>query len=214
MADDESLTRELEDSDEPRARDTWKRLEFSRLRHPNALWRLFSISIALLVVFWPRRSEPVLGVLVGLGLIVSAAITLWGLRGVRPVPRVVVASCVLAIGIGGFLVAFPAQTEVAVGGAAAVITAAVALNGTSVATNVFEQNAASRVVADWIESFPGHTVVQVGVAGDQVSVVLAGPALEQPPSADALADELSTALARDIDVDPQVRLEVQDVSGD
>jgi len=43
---------------------------------------------------------------------------------------------------------------------------------------------------------------------------LAGPAHEQPPSADALADELSAALARDIDVDPRVRLEVQDVSGD
>jgi len=102
----------------------------------------------------------------------------------------------------------------AVGGAAAVITAAVILNGTSVATNVFEQKAASRAVSDWIESFPGHTNVGVSVVGDNVSVVLAGPALDESPSADALAEDLSVALGRDIAVDLRIRLETQDFSDD
>ena len=101
----------------------------------------------------------------------------------------------------------------AVGGAAAVITAALLLNGTSVATNVFEQNAASRVVGDWVEPFPDHTTVGVSVVGDNVSVVLAGPALERAPSADALASDLSAELGRTITVDLRIRLETQEVSG-
>ena len=102
----------------------------------------------------------------------------------------------------------------AVGGAAAIITAAVVLNGTTVATNAFEQNTASRVVAEWVDGFPGHTVITVSVGGDVVSVVLAGPALESAPSADSLAEELSDELGRDISVDLRVRLELQDLSGD
>ena len=101
----------------------------------------------------------------------------------------------------------------AVGGAAAVVIAALVLNGTSVATNVFEQNAAARVVSDWVAPFPGHTTVGVNVVGDNVSVVLAGPALEQSPSADSLAEDLSTALGRDITVELRIRLETQEVSG-
>ena len=102
----------------------------------------------------------------------------------------------------------------AIGGAAAVIIAAVVLNGTSVATNVFEQKAASRAVTTWLEPFAGHTTVGVSVAGDSVSVVLAGPALDESPSADSLAEDLSAVLGRDIAVDLRIRLEVQDISGD
>jgi uncharacterized hydrophobic protein (TIGR00271 family) len=102
----------------------------------------------------------------------------------------------------------------AVGGAAAIITAAVVLNGTTVATNVFEQNAASRVVSSWLESFPDHTTVAVSVTGDTVSVVLAGPVLEQSPSADALATDLGAELGREITVDLRIRLESRDVSGE
>jgi len=101
----------------------------------------------------------------------------------------------------------------AVGGAAAIIAAALVLNGTSVATNVFEQNTAARVVSDWVEPLSGHTIVGVNVVGDEVSVVLAGPALEQSPSADSLAEDLSGELGRDITVDLRIRLETQEVSG-
>jgi uncharacterized hydrophobic protein (TIGR00271 family) len=101
-----------------------------------------------------------------------------------------------------------------VGAASAIITAAVVLNGTSVATNVFEQNTAARVVSDWIEPFPGHTTVGVNIVGDSVSVVLAGPALEQSPTADSLAEDLSAELGRDITVDLRIRLETQEVSGE
>ena len=102
----------------------------------------------------------------------------------------------------------------AIGGAAAVIIAALTLNGTSVATNVFEQNAAARAVGVWVEPFPGHTIVDVGVAGDNVSVVLAGPPLEETPSADELAQDLSETFGRAIAVDLRIRLETQELSGD
>jgi uncharacterized hydrophobic protein (TIGR00271 family) len=101
----------------------------------------------------------------------------------------------------------------AVGGAAAVVVAALVLNGASVATNVFEQNAAARVVNDWVAPFPGHATVDVNIVGDNVSVVLAGPAIGQSPSADSLADDLSNTLGRDITVDLRIRLETQEVSG-
>jgi len=100
-----------------------------------------------------------------------------------------------------------------VGVAAAVITAAVVLNGTSVATNLFEQKAASRVVGDWLERFDDHTNITVTVEGDEVSVVLAGPALSEPPSAERLAADLSEELGRDIDVDLRIRLETREVAG-
>jgi len=45
-------------------------------------------------------------------------------------------------------------------------------------------------------------------------VVLAGPALDESPSADALAEDLSVALGRDIAVDLRIRLETQDFSDD
>jgi uncharacterized hydrophobic protein (TIGR00271 family) len=101
----------------------------------------------------------------------------------------------------------------AVGGAAAIISVALVLNGTSVATNVFEQNAAARVTRDWVEPFPGHTIVSTEVVGDSVSVVLAGPPLDESPSADALAEELEDELGRVINVDLRIRLETQEVSG-
>jgi len=101
----------------------------------------------------------------------------------------------------------------AVAGAAALIAGALLLNGTSVATNVFEQNAAARVASDWIKPFPGHTIVGVNVVGDEVSVVLAGPALGLSPTADSLAEDLSEGLGRAIIVDLRIRLETQEVSG-
>jgi hypothetical protein len=100
----------------------------------------------------------------------------------------------------------------AVGGAAAVIIGALVLNGTSVATNVFEQNAATRAVGEWVEPFPGHTIVDVTVAGDSVSVVLAGPPLEESPGADVLAEDLTERFGREITVDLRIRLETQEVS--
>ena len=93
------------------------------------------------------------------------------------------------------------------------IAGALLLNGTSVATNVFEQNAAARVAGDWIKPFPGHTIVGVNVVGDDVSVVLAGPVLERSPTADSLAEDLSEELGRAITVDLRIRLETQEVSG-
>jgi len=101
----------------------------------------------------------------------------------------------------------------AVGGAAALIIAALALNGTSVATNVFEQNAAARVVSDWIDPFPTHTTIEVNVVGDDVSVVLAGPPVGRSPSADSLAADLSAELGRDITVNLSIQLQTQEVSG-
>ena len=133
-------------------------------------------------------------------LIVGAATFL--LTGVAPLSRVTENQYRVRTALAG------------VGAAAAIIIAAVVLNGTSVATNVFEQNTAARVVSDWVEPFPDHTTVGVNIVGDSVSVVLAGPALEQSPTADSLAEDLSAELGRDISVDLRIRLETQEVSGE
>jgi uncharacterized hydrophobic protein (TIGR00271 family) len=100
----------------------------------------------------------------------------------------------------------------AIAGASALIVGALALNGTTVASNVFEQRAVRSVVTTWLEPFPEHTTVDVGISGDNVSVVLAGPALEEAPDADPLADELSAELGRDITIDLRIRLELRQQS--
>jgi len=115
VADHDSLTTELEDSDQPRAGMAWRRLDFSRLLGANALRRLTGIVVALLIVFWPGRSELILGRLVGIGLVGSAAFTLWAIRRTRPVAWLVVLASLVALGVGGLLIVFPARTEVALG---------------------------------------------------------------------------------------------------
>lgn len=100
-----------------------------------------------------------------------------------------------------------------IGAAAAIIIGALVLNGTNVASNVFEQRAVQRVVAAWVEPFPDHSTIEVGVTGDNVSVILAGPALGTNPTADDLATQLTDELGRKISVDLRIRLETQEVSG-
>jgi uncharacterized hydrophobic protein (TIGR00271 family) len=99
-----------------------------------------------------------------------------------------------------------------IAGATALIVGVLALNGTTVATNLVEQRATQRVVADWLEPFPRHSTVDVGLSGDDVAVVLAGPIRGAAPTADELADQLSSELGRTIDVDLRIRLETQETS--
>lgn len=101
----------------------------------------------------------------------------------------------------------------AVGVTAAVIVGALLLNGTTVATNVFEQNAVNNTVDDWLEPFESHSTVAIDLSGDLVAVVLVGPALDDNPSANSLADALSDELNRDITVDLRILLETREVSG-
>jgi len=99
-----------------------------------------------------------------------------------------------------------------VAAAGALVIGALILNGTTIATNVFEQRAAQRVVTGWVAPFQQHTTVEVGLVGDNVSVVLAGPINADSPSADDLAGELSAELGRAIEVDLRIRLEAQESS--
>ena len=111
MADAESLTSEFEDSG--RAGRTWRSLDYSRLLEPNGLRRIVGIIIALMVVFWPARSEVILGRLLGIGLIGYGILTLWSLRRSRPVLWGTALWSLAAVIVGGLLAAFPAETEVA-----------------------------------------------------------------------------------------------------
>lgn len=99
-----------------------------------------------------------------------------------------------------------------VAGATVLVVGALALNGANVATNIFEERTAQRVVADWIEPFPRHSTVEMVLSGDTVAVVLAGPLGVDRPAADALASDLSSELGRPIDVDLRIRLEAQETS--
>lgn len=100
-----------------------------------------------------------------------------------------------------------------VAGSAVLITGALVLNGTTVATNVFEQRSTQETVAEWIEPFPDHSTIDIRLDGDSVSVVLAGPDAVVSPTADELADRLSQRLGREIVVDLRIRLETQETSG-
>ncbi len=57
MADPDSLTTELEDSDDPRAGMAWRRLDFSRLLGANALRRLIGIVVALVLALLTNISS-------------------------------------------------------------------------------------------------------------------------------------------------------------
>jgi len=102
--------------------------------------------------------------------------------------------------------------SVVIVGATALIVGALVLNGTNVASNVFEQRAAQRVVNEWIQPFPNHSTIATDVVGDNVSVVLAGPVVEEHPTADDLAERLSSEFGREITVDLRIRLETQETS--
>ena len=95
----------------------------------------------------------------------------------------------------------------------ALITGALVLNGATVATNVFEQRTTQRIVDDWTGQFLGHSTIEIGLSGDTVSVVLAGPVAGVSPTASDLAERLSSELGRDIAVDLRIRLETQETSG-
>lgn len=99
-------------------------------------------------------------------------------------------------------------------GASVLIVAALVLNGTSVATNVLEQRSAQRAVQRWLEPHPLFTTIGTDISGDTVTVVLAGPDSDRRPSADDLADDLSTTLGREITVDVRTRLELRERSSD
>ncbi len=114
MSEPESLTRELEDTDERPGFD-WSRLDLTRLLHPNALRRIAGIAVALVVLFWPERTDLLLGRLIGIGLVVYALTYLWSLRAVRPVPWLSIVASVVVLAFGGFMAVAPAETEVALG---------------------------------------------------------------------------------------------------
>jgi hypothetical protein len=94
----------------------------------------------------------------------------------------------------------------------ALIVGVLVLNGITVATNVFEQRTARRIVREWVAPFPDHAVVDVRAVDDDVAVVRAGPITDERPTADQLADLLSVELGREISVDLRIRLETQDGS--
>ncbi|MEM9748557.1 MAG: TIGR00341 family protein [Actinomycetota bacterium] len=104
---------------------------------------------------------------------------------------------------------------VGVGGAGALVSIGLLVNGTSIATDAFEQNTVSRTVNEWIEPFGDHTVIDSTLDADVVEVVLAGPDADGPdlPDADELAEQLSDALDRDVTVDLRIRLEIRQTSG-
>ena len=104
---------------------------------------------------------------------------------------------------------------VGIGGAGALVSIGLLVNGTSIATDAFEQNTVSRTVNEWIQPFDDHTVIDSTLDADVVEVVLAGPDADDRdlPDADELAEQLSDALDRDVTVDLRIRLEIRQTSG-
>ncbi len=95
----------------------------------------------------------------------------------------------------------------AVGGLAALVVGALLLNGAQAAEDVANEGAASAAVEAWLADHPGHDLVEVGIAGDEVTAVIIGPA-DGAPTADALAVELADRFDRSMAA--QVRLVVEE----
>jgi uncharacterized hydrophobic protein (TIGR00271 family) len=115
MPDADSLTRELEDSNDAMLGYDWSRLDFSRLLEPRVLRRLIGMGVAIVMIAWPDRTVLILGRLIGVGLIWYGTTTLWSHRRSRPVRWVGLVSSLVTLGLGLFMVALPSETEVALG---------------------------------------------------------------------------------------------------
>ena len=99
------------------------------LRQPSVVRSLLIIAIALLVVFWPERSNRILAALIGLGLIVVSATSIWVALRRRPRGWLVLATAVIGFASGTFLLISPDRSETFLGRLIGVVLAIAAYSG-------------------------------------------------------------------------------------
>ncbi len=100
------------------------RFDTARLRDPIVLRSLASIAVALLLLLLPERSNRVFSRLIGSGLLLYSATSIWALVRIRPRRWLHLAT---AAAVGLFLVLSPDRSETFVGRLVAVLVASQAL---------------------------------------------------------------------------------------
>lgn len=85
------------------------------------------------------------------------------------------------------------------------------VNGTQIATELFNQATVDGAIDDWIDPYPDHGVARVDVDDDIVSVTIVGPAEDAPPAAE-LAALLGERLDRTTTADVRLIVEEREVA--
>lgn len=128
------------------------------LRHPSVVRSLLIIAIALLVVFWPERSNRILAALIGLGLIVVSATSVWVALRRRPRALLVLATSVIGFASGTFLLISPDRSETFLGRLIGLVLAIAAIR------DLVRDLRADQHDTDW-PWLATRTIAQLGVAG-------------------------------------------------
>lgn len=90
--------------------------------------------------------------------------------------------------------------------AAVLVFGGLLLNGAQLATDVFQQSTVDETVAEWLGESPEHRVFTTDIEGNDVSVVVVGPA-DGLPDVESLADRLSDDLDTTITVEVSLVIE-------
>lgn len=93
----------------------WSRFDQNRLSDPIVLRALVGIVVALLLLLWPERSDRDLSQLIGSGLLLYSATSIWARFRIRPRRWLHLATAAAAVAVGLFLVFSPNQSETFIG---------------------------------------------------------------------------------------------------
>lgn len=91
------------------------RLDWSRMREPAVLYHLAGAIFGLLILVWPDRSTAVLGLLLGLGLVLGAAIVLVEAARARALTWARVVGLVVGAAVGVALILAPRSSDILLG---------------------------------------------------------------------------------------------------
>jgi len=103
------------------------RPDLDSLRHPTVVRSLLIIAVALLVVFWPERSNRILAGLVGLGLVAVSMTSAWIAMRRRPRRWLLFSTAIAGLAAGIFLLVSPERSETFLGRLMAAALAIVAI---------------------------------------------------------------------------------------
>lgn len=98
-----------------------------------------------------------------------------------------------------------------IGGLAALVVGALALNGAELASNAIEIGTARELAAEWVDEAPEHDLVEVRLDGDRVTAVIIGPPSDPPTAAD-LRERLVSSQGEDLVVDVRLLVQRRDVA--
>lgn len=93
----------------------------------------------------------------------------------------------------------------------ALVIGALLLNGTQIASDLFEQSSTEDAVNTWLDEYPDHALVRVVLDGDTITATIVGPSAGAP-TAESLANELGRELGHSVTADLRLIVEERDTA--